>query len=191
MSSSATITCTVCQNAFPEESVMTYKEDRICTGCKDEYFQRMREGLPEMDASGLAIASIGSRFVAAIIDGIVLTVMQSLIMFGLVGAMVAADSPVAALVAMPIYMLFTAAYYIVLVGWKGATLGKMAMRIKIVTPTGGDVGYLRAFIRYLGTFVSSIILMIGYIMAFSDEQNRALHDRMAGTLVVQRKPATV
>jgi uncharacterized RDD family membrane protein YckC len=41
------------------------------------------------------------------------------------------------------------------------------------------------FIReVIGKFISGLILMIGYLIALGDER-RALHDRMADTIVVK------
>ena len=68
----------------------------------------------------------------------------------------------------------------------GATLGKMAVGIKVVRGNGERISFLRAFCRYLATIVSSLILMIGFIMAAFTERKQALHDMMCDTLVVDK-----
>jgi len=68
----------------------------------------------------------------------------------------------------------------------GATLGKMAVGIKVVRGDGERISFLRAFCRYLATIVSSLILMIGFIMAAFTERKQALHDMMCDTLVVDK-----
>ncbi len=82
-----------------------------------------------------------------------------------------------------------AAYEIFFIGAYGATLGKMMMKIKVVTPDGGRISYARATGRHFAKFLSGIILYIGFLMAFWDEEKRALHDRMCGTRVISRPEA--
>lgn len=51
---------------------------------------------------------------------------------------------------------------------------------------GYPVTFGRATGRYFGKILSGAILMIGYIMAAFTERKQALHDMMAGTLVVNK-----
>ena len=66
------------------------------------------------------------------------------------------------------------------------TLGKMAMGIKVTDTMGYPITFGRATGRYFGKILSGAILMIGYIMAAFTERKQALHDMMAGTLVVDK-----
>jgi len=67
------------------------------------------------------------------------------------------------------------------------TLGKLAMA-SIVTDLDGDrVSFLRATGRYFGKIVSHITLLIGFLMAAFTERKQALHDLMAGCLVIQKE----
>jgi uncharacterized RDD family membrane protein YckC len=61
----------------------------------------------------------------------------------------------------------------------------MACGIKIVTPDGNRVSYMRAFGRYFAEILSGMILLIGYIMAAFDYEKRALHDRICSTRVIK------
>lgn len=72
---------------------------------------------------------------------------------------------------------------------KQATLGKMAMGLVVTDEKDNRLTFGRATARYFGKFLSSIILMIGYIMAAFTEKKQALHDMIAGTLVYQRRPS--
>ncbi|HTO93125.1 MAG TPA: RDD family protein, partial [Bacteroidota bacterium] len=67
---------------------------------------------------------------------------------------------------------------------RGATLGKMALGLRVTSLGGERIGFGRATGRYFGKFVSSI-LFIGYIMAAFTAQKQALHDMMAGCLVIR------
>lgn len=70
---------------------------------------------------------------------------------------------------------------------KQATLGKMALSIVVTDLNGNRVSFWRATGRYLGKFVSGMILMIGYIMAGVTARKQALHDIMAGCLVLVKR----
>jgi len=76
-------------------------------------------------------------------------------------------------------------YYILLLAWKGQTIGKMAVRIKVVRRDGGSLSLGQAFVRWLGYLASALPLGIGFLMALKDSQRRALHDLLAGTVVVE------
>ena len=67
----------------------------------------------------------------------------------------------------------------------GATPGKMACGLKVVTPEGGGISVGQAIGRYFGSILSGLILCIGFMMAGWDEEKRSLHDRMAGTRVIR------
>jgi uncharacterized RDD family membrane protein YckC len=66
-----------------------------------------------------------------------------------------------------------------------ATLGKMALGIRVTDLHGRRISFLRAFGRLAGKIVSAMIFYIGFIMAAFTERKQALHDMMAGTLVIK------
>lgn len=67
---------------------------------------------------------------------------------------------------------------------KQATLGKMAMGLKVTDLDGNKIGFGRALGRWMGKLISGIILYIGFFMAGWTEKKQALHDMMAGCVVV-------
>jgi uncharacterized RDD family membrane protein YckC len=67
-----------------------------------------------------------------------------------------------------------------------ATLGKMAIGIKVVRSDGDQITLARGIGRYFATIISGLTLLIGYIMAAFTEQKRALHDMICDTLVVDK-----
>jgi len=67
-----------------------------------------------------------------------------------------------------------------------ATLGKMAVGIKVTDDHGGHISFMRGVGRYFAQILSSLILCIGYVMAGFTERKRALHDMVCNTLVVDR-----
>ncbi len=78
------------------------------------------------------------------------------------------------------------AYFTILEGGaKGQTLGKMALGIRVIDlARGGSIGQGRAFIRYIGRFVSAIVLLLGYFWMLWDKEKQTWHDKLAGSVVV-------
>ena len=79
--------------------------------------------------------------------------------------------------------LIGAAYTIAFHWMWGQTLGKMALQIRVVSMDGGPLSFGQAVGRYFATFLSALILGIGFIMAGVRSDKRALHDLLAGTRV--------
>jgi uncharacterized RDD family membrane protein YckC len=136
------------------------------------------------------------RFVAALIDGILISVIiwpVSLmigVVIGLAGGAVRMPGIGVHLVNSIVGLGFSA-----FVNWiyeaamesssKQPTLGKMALGLKVTDLEGQRISFARATGRHFAKFVSGIILLIGYIMAGFTERKQALHDMIAGTLVVR------
>jgi len=75
-------------------------------------------------------------------------------------------------------------YYAIAESSKGATRGKSIMGISVSDLEGQPISFFRAILRNLGKLVSALPLCGGYIMAFFTGQNRALHDLISGTMVM-------
>jgi uncharacterized RDD family membrane protein YckC len=144
-------------------------------------------------------ANFWVRFVASFIDGIILNIFGSIAGFiaGLIIGLVFVASTgstgdTGAVMAAQTFGFFLG----VIITWlyqallesspRQATLGKQAMSI-IVTDLNGDrISFGKATVRSFSKYLSVIILLIGYIMAAFTEKKQALHDIIAGTLVVTR-----
>ena len=119
-------------------------------------------------------ADTGKRFVAYIIDIVVLGIINVVLAIGLKGV----GSALAFLVGIGYFIYFDGSA-------SGQTLGKRAMGIRVVDfQTGGAVGYGKAAIRYVGRIISAIPCFLGYFWAIWDAQHQAWHDKIAGTVVV-------
>lgn len=119
-------------------------------------------------------AGFWRRLGAAVVDGIVLTV-ASVVLAKVLGA---AGSVLSILVSL--------AYFIALEGGpSGQTLGKRALGIRVVSfETGGPIGYGRAFIRWIGRYVSTVVILLGYFWMLWDGEKQTWHDKMARDVVV-------
>ncbi len=69
--------------------------------------------------------------------------------------------------------------------WRGATPGKKFVHIKIVdAKTHKDITNQQAITRSIGYIVSTITLLIGFIMVGFRKDKRGLHDLLADTVVI-------
>ncbi|MBL7865185.1 MAG: RDD family protein [Cyclobacteriaceae bacterium] len=67
-----------------------------------------------------------------------------------------------------------------------ATLGKMALGMKVTDMNGEKLDFTKAFLRNICKIISNFTMLIGYIMAGFTEKKQALHDMIAGTLVLKK-----
>ena len=184
--------CAECGGVFNRDDMIPHGSVYICARCKPVFMQKLAEGA-KLNTGGLDYASIGLRFGAMVLDGILLWIVsfatQMLVMVFIGSTMNSAPEMalVVQLVSVAVQMAIGVSYEGLMVGKYGATLGKMACKIKVVTADGGRVTYPRAFGRYFAKLLSSLICLIGYIMAlFDKEEKRALHDRICSTRVVMK-----
>lgn len=74
--------------------------------------------------------------------------------------------------------------------WRGATPGKKFVHIKIVdAKTHKDIDNKQAITRSIGYIVSTLALLIGFLMVAFREDKRGLHDLLAGTVVIYDEEA--
>lgn len=186
-------TCSECGRQFQEDELAVFHDSLICASCKPVFLQKMREGV---STGKIVYAGFWIRFVAKIVDGLILGVINMVINLA-VGAVLTttiSNNPqdmssimVPAVINAVIQWSVNIFYAVWFVGKYAATPGKMICGLKVVTPQGGKVSYLRAFGRCFAEILSSIILFIGYIMAGFDSQKRTLHDRICSTRVIKKR----
>ncbi|MDP6060450.1 MAG: RDD family protein, partial [Pirellulaceae bacterium] len=82
------------------------------------------------------------------------------------------------------------AYYVLLTGTKGQTVGKMALGIKVVVANGEKPGLGRAALReVIGKIISGLVLWIGFFWAIWDPNKQGWHDKLASTYVIRTERA--
>lgn len=70
---------------------------------------------------------------------------------------------------------------------RGATVGKMAMGLRVVTNDGKRLSFMNATGRYFAKILSAMIFCIGFIMIAFTDRKRGLHDMIASTLVIKTR----
>ncbi|NBM19565.1 RDD family protein [Streptomyces sp. GC420] len=172
------------------------------------------------------IATMGQRFLARLIDGVIISVLYFIAAaIGLAGAFNAADdirdcsgidplTPayetcvneslndsveassgffMAFLGAMLILALLTLLYEWLMISFLGATVGKMALGLRVVRESNGQVpglggGFIRYIIPIVGAFLCYIGAVLVFLSPFFDNSGKlqGWHDRAAGTLVIKK-----
>lgn len=178
--------CSRCGRDFCENCIITLRGQPVCAGCKAEQVQDIKSGA----TGGLELASRGARLGAAILDSLIAMAVFLPLMF-LFGAFNAerlgeAQGPGMFLIQNVLPTVVIVVYEALMLGAYGQTLGKMALKIKVVradeTPISGGQAWGRAVSRGL-MGLTQILGLIDSLMIFS--KNRAtLHDRIAKTAVV-------
>ncbi|GAB4341263.1 MAG: hypothetical protein Kow0099_17800 [Candidatus Abyssubacteria bacterium] len=186
--------CRECGQYFPADEMVPYGSTYVCATCKPVFFQRIKEGAPLRSA--MVYGGFWTRFLAKAIDWSILLVINWAVGFAFMLPMMrtmqnsqGAPPPGFFMLQMLLSLfqiVIGASYTTFFLGKFAATPGKMACKLKVVTSDGGRVSYLRALGRHFAEMLSSIILLIGYIMAAFDEQKRTLHDRICDTRVIKK-----
>jgi uncharacterized RDD family membrane protein YckC len=138
-------------------------------------------GYNQPAASGGAIASMGSRFGAFVIDVVILAV-ASLILRLVFGS---SDSGRALSSLLQLVLGF--GYFGYLIGVRQQTIGMRSLNIKVVDAnTGGPIGVGRGLLRYLVQGLTGLLCLVGYFSPFFDGTKRyqGWHDKAASDFVV-------
>ena len=145
------------------------------------------------------------RFLAHIIDNILISFAAGIFIFPIMGifglsmfsmmesGMDIEDNPVfwGSLISMYSAIFFLTLvlnwlYFAIMESSKSmGTVGKLLLKIKVTDYDYQRVSFGRATGRFFGKYVSSFILLIGYIMAAFTERKQALHDLMASCYVIK------
>ena len=152
---------------------------------------------PEQIPLEFPLAGIGSRFLAAVIDSLIQTVVGlALLVAGVtVAAMGVFRSHGAqvwlAAVAVFILFLLQFGYYAGFEAWwNGQTPGKRRQHLRVIKDTGRPITVYESVARNLLRVVDSIpgFYGVGIVSMLLSAQNKRLGDYVAGTVVVHEKP---
>jgi len=138
------------------------------------------------------------RFVAIIIDAIIVGIAMAPIKFAIVGPMfMNGDFPYRSGHFGWVFPAFIAKVAIIeRVGWwlydalltcsnKQGTVGKMIFGLKVTDMQGQRISFMHATGRHFAKYISFLVACIGFIMAGFTARKQALHDLIAGTVVIR------
>lgn len=173
---------------------------------QDQLSEEYTIDTPENVSFGYEVAGIGSRFIAALIDNVILTVLliglniAILVLIGSLAGDPAAieqgieqteeDWVVGLVIAIYALLNFSIwwGYYLLFEWlWHGQTIGKRTVHIRVVRVDGAPVSFVPVAVRNLVRIID--LLPVGYavgvITMFCNRESRRLGDFAAGTLVVK------
>lgn len=120
------------------------------------------------------------RAAALLIDSLIMSVLQLII--GL-----AFENWVLKIVISSIIYL---GYAVLMITTYQATLGKMAVGLRVERTNGERIGLWRTMLReIIGKFCSAITLGVGYLMVAWTKKKQGLHDKIADTVVIEKNPS--
>jgi uncharacterized RDD family membrane protein YckC len=159
-------------------------------------------------APGIAYAGFWIRFVAAVIDGIIVGVPIVIVFFVVEGSAISTyancvnEATVSGGFALTCQGFFPSSsiryfeliwigvqflYLVTLWSQLGGTLGQRMLGLHVVdAATGQNIGIGRAIGRFVGYVISTIALDIGFIWAAFDPRKQGWHDKIASTFVVRK-----
>jgi len=189
--------CVECKRLFPPGILTEIEHLTVCAECKPVLVKRLLEGQPVRGF--VSFAGFGVRLVATLIDGLILAVPASVLLFvvmislGVIFDGVRRPNPPSdaseALFGLLVLLALVASLmgYEVLFVWKrGATPGKMACGLRVINADGSaQVSPGKAFGRFWAKVLSVFTCMIGFLIVLFDDEKQAAHDHICGTRVVR------
>lgn len=180
--------CARCGGTFCPDCLVPIGGHPYCATCKTEQVLDVRSGV---DRSRLTYGTVGKRFGAMILDNIILAVPIYALMFGVMGATGMftnpgkEPSPLILLIYIPA-LSFPILYEGLMLQMKqGQTVGKMALKLRVVRPDGSPISSGQAWGRAAMRLVLGCLWIVDYIPAFFTDEKTTLHDLVAGTRVVE------
>lgn len=155
---------------------------------------------PEQVDLRFNVAGIGSRFVAVLLDTLVLIAVYVIEFFGLLTVAAATphlgasnqDTAAKWFVAILIFFNFLLVwgYFTLLEAfWQGQTLGKRVMKLRVIKDSGRQITFFEALARNLVRVIDYFpgMYLVGVITMLCNQRNKRLGDFAAGTLVVHER----
>jgi len=136
-------------------------------------------GQPLYGQGQLQYVGVGMRVLALRIDGIIVGVVGGLLAFilrnapGLSGGLIG---------------LLAIAYFIVMEATQGATVGKMALGLRVVKMDGSPISWSESVIRNLLRIIDGLfVYLVGAILIWTSPLKQRLGDRVANTVVIRKR----
>lgn len=131
-----------------------------------------------------AYQGVGTRFVALLIDGVVVTLLLVAMTIGTVfTGMIGMLGPGNMLLWGG---LLSTGYFVFLEGYRGQTVGKALCNIRVVTTDGGPITYRQALIRNLVRVIDGFAFyLVGAFVIYRFDRAQRLGDQIGNTIVVR------
>jgi uncharacterized RDD family membrane protein YckC len=120
------------------------------------------------------------RVLAFIIDSVILAVINALI-GAILNSSTTGRTGIQTLLGIIYFSYFWSGSSL----WPGQTVGDKILNLRVIRTDGSDLSIVQAFIRYVGLFISFIVIFIGVIWVAFDPNKQGWHDKIAGTYVIK------
>ncbi len=184
----------VLSEAQPESPPAAYRELQLEGRLEDAstYAPLSADQAPSYSAHAATMQyqGVGIRFVAILIDTIVIAIVT-----GIVTALL---NPSVSVIIAPNLLAFvvgaasafiTFFYFVLMEGAYGQTIGKMIVQIQVVQVTGTKISYgdavVRTILRIIDAIPYFIPYLLGAILIWTSDEKQRLGDRVARTVVVR------
>jgi uncharacterized RDD family membrane protein YckC len=169
---------------------------------RKNYSDQLNIDTPEQVELEFSVAGIGSRFVAALLDNLIVFAfffVEFLVLF-MIGAAAASGAIaargdneaakwfLAALIFID-FLVFWGYYGLFEAYWHGQTPGKRAMKIRVIKDSGRQITLFESLARNLIRVVDYLpgMYLVGVITMLCNKRNKRLGDIAAGTIVVHER----
>jgi uncharacterized RDD family membrane protein YckC len=138
----------------------------------------------------LEVIGFGLRLTALIIDGVLVGILTFTLGF-VVGLLIMLSKvygegqfyPTERLIVVS-GILISFFYFAAFWAKSGQTPGKSILGIKVISTDGSQLGWGKAFLRYVGYIINVIVLSIGFVWIAFDKKRQGWHDKIANTYVI-------
>ncbi len=144
---------------------------------------------PEYVEFRFTLAGLYSRFLAWVVDALLVLLGTSMLLTGLSLVMIAFPGFASAL-GLVVYFLVDWGYAIALeTAWSGQTVGKRILGLRVIQRSGVRIGFYHAALRNLARPVDRlpILYLVGGLTALLSGSQQRLGDMLAGTVVVRER----
>ena len=188
--------CPACGSDLPA-SASSAGSARPATGAQPAARSAVAVAAAPVDAR---YAGFWLRFAASLIDGVILGAVSNLALPLLLGDAFSSlvvspetatteqlvnDLIRAFLLAQLMITVLSIPYYVITLSRWGQTVGAKAVGIRVVGEDGKHLSWAAAFLRYLVSYPSALVLGLGYLWMLWDGKQQTWHDKAAGSYVVK------
>lgn len=181
--------CARCGEAFCPDCLVTLGGQPFCAACKTEQLLDVQSGV---DRLRLAYGGFWQRFGAQVLDGLIYGIPAYAIFMAVMMYAVQlmqknpSDPPLLLLAGYIPFYAFPILYEALMLSMKnGQTVGKMALRLRVVRPDGSPISTGQAWARAAMRLILGCLVVVDFIPYFFTDEKSTLHDLVAGTRVVE------
>jgi uncharacterized RDD family membrane protein YckC len=150
---------------------------------------------PEGVSLDVVLAGFGSRFMAYVIDSILLVIVLGVVnlaLFAGFGSKSHSDQIIEAGLSLLSFVLVFVGYFVICeMLWSGRSVGKRAAGIRVISATGAAEGFWSILLRNIARLIDFLptFYIVGTISILASANNQRIGDMLANTIVIRERHA--